>query len=423
MQSAPIKTTVAIACGGTGGHLFPGRAVAEELLARRCEVTLLISPKDVDQQAARGAAGMQVVTLPAVGLAWGQLPGFLRRAYDSYRLTQRLFRQRPHQAVLAMGGFTSAPAILAGKQAGAATFLHESNARPGRANRWLARLVDQAFVGFSEAAGRLPARSVELTGTPVRSQFQPGSPQAARAALGLDSERPVLLVMGGSQGAGGINELLLQSMALLGRALPPLQFLHLAGPNDGPKLAAAYRSAGLRAVTRPFLTEMELAMDAATLAVSRAGASSMAELAAMRLPVILVPYPFAAANHQLYNARAFVETGAARLLPQQEASPQAFVNLVQDLLDHPDRLEGMKNALAHWHRPDVAASLADRIVEGILRGKAGYRTVKLAEPPARADSSGPNGPLRSDRLPLGCGPVAGALSQARPAAEVCKLNP
>ncbi len=422
MQPPPFKASVAIACGGTGGHLFPGRAVAEELLARRCAVTLLISPKDVDQQAARSAVGMEVVTLPAVGLAWVRLARFLRRGYQSYRLACRLFEQRPHQAVLAMGGFTSAPAVLAGRKTGALAFLHESNAMPGRANRWLSRLVEQAFVGFPQASRRLAARSVEVTGTPVRAQFQPGSPQAARAALGLDSERPVLLVMGGSQGAGSINELLLHSLAALGQTLPELQFFHLTGPNDHQKLQAAYRSAGLRAVTRPFLTEMELAMDAATLAVSRAGASSMAELAAMRLPAILVPYPFAANDHQFHNARAFLETGAARLLLQRQASPKAFVKMVQELLRHPDQLESVKRALANWHRPDIAARLAERILEGILRSKPDFQQACLERGAGGTRSADPPGSLGSDRLPLRCGPVAGALSRTAPAVQTCKLN-
>ena len=423
MQPPLPKISVAIACGGTGGHLFPGRAVADELLARGYGVTLLISPKDVDQQAARTAVGMEVVTLPAVGLAWCRLGSFLRGAYGSYRVARRLFRRRPHQAVLVMGGFTSAPAVLAGKRTGATTFLHESNAFPGRANRWLARLVDHSFVGFPQACPRLPGRPAEVTGTPVRSQFQPASAPAARQALGLDPARPVLLVMGGSQGAGGLNELLLASMAPLGRTLPALQFLHLTGPHDFQRVSAAYRSAGLKAVTRPFLTEMELAMAAATLAVSRAGGSSMAELAAMRLPSILVPYPFAADDHQLHNARAFVETGAALLLPQSEATAESFTRLVRDLTGHESRIEAMKEALARWHKPDVAARLAERIVEEMLRRRPGFQLARFkggSGAPRRRD---PQDPLASNRLPLGCGPVVGALSRSAPPAGACQLKP
>ncbi len=424
MPNFSAKTSVAIACGGTGGHLFPGQAVADELLARGCQVTLLISPKQVDQQAVRTADGMEVVTLPAVALSWFRLPCFLRGFFRSYRLTSRLFQNRPHQAVLAMGGFISAPVVLAAKRFGAAAFLHESNAIPGRANRWLARWADQVFVGFPEAARRLAGRSVEVTGTPVRAQFQPGNPPAARLALGLDPDRPVLLVMGGSQGAGGLNELLCRSMASLGQTLPALQYLHLTGATDGPRIAQAYRSAGLRAVTRPFLTEMELAMGAATLALSRAGGSSMAELAAMRLPAILVPYPFAASNHQVHNACAFAETGAALLLSQPEATPAAFTRLVQDLVGSPDRLEAMRRALAQWHHPNVAARLAERIVEKILRDQPGCQLARPEPRTRQAAPSDPPEPLASDCLALARGPVVGALSGSAPAAAtVCKLEP
>src|SRR5471032_855880 len=162
---------VAIACGGTGGHLFPGLAVAEELKKRGCTVALLISPKDVDQQAVKSAGGMEIFTLPAVGLQNRNYFSFALNFWKSFCASRKIFKQRWPDAVLAMGGFTSAPPILAARKFGAKTFLHESNTIPGRANRFLARFVDEAFVGFSEAAARLRARKVSVTGTPVRSEF------------------------------------------------------------------------------------------------------------------------------------------------------------------------------------------------------------------------------------------------------------
>jgi UDP-N-acetylglucosamine--N-acetylmuramyl-(pentapeptide) pyrophosphoryl-undecaprenol N-acetylglucosamine transferase len=389
MQHSQPKPLVAIACGGTGGHLFPGRAVGDELLARGCAVTLLVSPKEVDQQAAQACAGLDVLTLPAVGFSWSKPGLFLRGAWQAFAVARRAFRRRPPRAVLAMGGYTSAPPVLAAKWAGAATFLHESNSLPGRANRWLAGLVDQAFVGFPQAASRLRARSVEVIGTPVRMEFQPGSTAAARMAMGLDARRPVLLVTGGSQGASAINELLVGSLPLFKQLLPELQFLHLTGSKDFERVRAAYQSASLRAVVRPFLTEMELALDAATVAVSRAGASSMAELAAMRLPAILIPYPWAADNHQFHNARAFVETGAARMLVQAQAVPELFTRMVADLLSDQARREDMKRALAQWHRPEAAARLAERILRRVdlPAGRAAALGEEPAFPPRTATSS------------------------------------
>src|SRR5262249_50403221 len=146
---------IAVACGGTGGHFFPGLAVAQQLAERGCSVTLLISPKEVDQQAARTAHDVQVATLPAIGLERGGELACARGFGRAYRAAWKLFNSNPPHAALAMGGFTSAPAILAAKRVGAKTFLHESNTIAGRANRWLSWLVDRVFVGFPSAATRL----------------------------------------------------------------------------------------------------------------------------------------------------------------------------------------------------------------------------------------------------------------------------
>lgn len=350
---------IAIACGGTGGHFFPGVAVAEQLVRRGCEVTLLISPKDVDQQAARNISGLKIVTLPAVGLSGGNKLAFLRGFVQSYRAARRHFRPHPPQAVLAMGGFTSAPPVLAASHLGAKTFLHESNTIPGRANRWLSWWVPDVFVGFPQAAARLHARRVATTGTPVRPEFQPRDPAACRIALGLDPVRPVLLVVGGSQGATGINNLLVN-------ALPQWkgdwQFLHFTGTADVERVRRAYAEKNLRAVVHPFFSEMAVALGAATVSISRAGASSLAELAAMRVPSVLVPFPAAMDNHQYFNARAFEETGAARMLEQKTATPEALVSLVAELSANAPAREKMQAALAQWHAPKAAEEIAERIL-------------------------------------------------------------
>ena len=356
----PVR--VAIACGGTGGHLFPGLAVAGQLVRRSCDAMLLISAKEVDQQSVRGISGMEVVTLPAVGLKRGGELAFIRGFIQSYRAAAKLFKSRPAQAVLAMGGFTSAPPILAGKRVGARTFLHESNAVPGRANRWLSRAVDGAFVGFPAAASRLRQRNIAVTGTPVRACFQARDAAACRAELGLDPARPVLLVMGGSQGARGINELVLDSLPLLGSQGPEWQWVHLTGPSDTEKVSQAYAALKLKAKVHPFFAEMDVALGAATAAVCRAGASSLAELAAMRVPAVLVPYPAAADNHQFHNARALEATGAAYLLEQKSATPEMLVQLLSDLVEKPAVHEKMQSALAQWH----AARAAEEIAEAML---------------------------------------------------------
>ena len=381
---------VAIACGGTGGHLFPGLAVAGELQRRDCDVLLLVSPKEVDQQAVRAARELQVATLPAVALQGNPL-AFARASLASYQAAKQLFAARPPRAVLAMGGFTSAPPVLAGKKFGAKTFLHESNTIPGRANRWLAHIVDEAFVGFPQAASRLWIQRHAVTGTPVREQFAPTDAASCRLALGLDAKRPTLVITGGSQGATGLNDLALGALAELTARHPDLQFIHLTGASDLDRARAAYEQLGTqnsklrtRSLVQPFLTEMELALGAATLVVSRAGASSLAELAAMRVPAVLVPLPTSADDHQLHNARAFANTGAARLLNQRPTSPTQFAALVSELLTNAPARAQMQAALAQWHQPTAAADIAERILRACgLPVTAKDTTEAEWQPPAR----------------------------------------
>lgn len=371
--AATTSPRVAIACGGTGGHLFPGLAVAEQLRARGCRVTALISPKDVDQQAVKSEQELNLVTLPAVALQSGSRLAFLAGFWKSLRASRRLFRELRPAAVLAMGGFTSAPPVLAGRLCKAKTFLHESNSIPGRANRWLARLVDQAFVGFPDAQSRLAARTVTVTGTPVRPQFQPRDPVLCRAALGLDPARPVILVVGGSQGASGLNAAVLAALPVIARHALQWQWLHLTGPNDVAKVKSAYTKFGMRAVVHPFLAEMDLALGAATACVSRAGASSLAELAAVRVAAVLVPFPAAADNHQFFNAQAFAQTGAARLLDQSQATPEKLTELLRELVAEVAVREELKSALTRWHAPRAAELIAESILETACRAGSGQR--------------------------------------------------
>ncbi|HXT12444.1 MAG TPA: undecaprenyldiphospho-muramoylpentapeptide beta-N-acetylglucosaminyltransferase [Candidatus Angelobacter sp.] len=380
-MTQPSAPKIAIACGGTGGHLFPGLAVAEQLVKRGCAVTLLVSPKEVDQQAVKSAlvlgASMSVVTLPSVGLQNRNYFSFGISFLKSQIAARRVFRGQNVNAALAMGGFTSAPPILAAKQLGAKTFLHESNTIPGKANRWLSRFVNECFVGFPQAAARLRNRHVTVTGTPVRPQFQPRNAAACRAALGLDPALPTILVMGGSQGATGINDLILKALdyfkdgrarlserAASSSAAPnDLQFFHLTGPADADKVRRAYAEKNLRATVHPFFGEMDLALGAATVAVSRSGASSLAELAAMRVPSLLVPFPAATDNHQFFNAKAFADTGAARLLEQKAATPESAAQMIWELIADAAVREKMQSALAQWHAPLAAEQIAETMLK------------------------------------------------------------
>jgi UDP-N-acetylglucosamine--N-acetylmuramyl-(pentapeptide) pyrophosphoryl-undecaprenol N-acetylglucosamine transferase len=205
----------------------------------------------------------------------------------------------------------------------------------------------------------------------VRPQFQSQDAAACRRALGLAPDQPVIAVIGGSQGATGLNDLVLRSLPSLSKTFPKSQWFHLSGPNDGTRVVEAYREFGLTAVVHPFFNRMDLLLGAATLAISRAGASSLAELAAMRLPAVLVPYPAATDDHQFHNARAFASTGAARLLVQKQATPETLAALLLELLQSPAARQRMQAALAQWHAPKAAETIAQRMLEKISEARPG----------------------------------------------------
>jgi UDP-N-acetylglucosamine--N-acetylmuramyl-(pentapeptide) pyrophosphoryl-undecaprenol N-acetylglucosamine transferase len=214
---------------------------------------------------------------------------------------------------------------------------------------------------------------VTHTGTPVRTQFVPRDARECRAELGLDRERPVLLISGGSQGAEALNRVVIDGLSAFRREVPELQFVHITGKAGYREVREAHATSGTRACVRPFLEPMETAMGAATLALSRAGASSMAEMAAMRLPAILVPYPQAADDHQWFNAQAFVDMEAALCRAQAGLNSEWLVPAVAALVRDEDRLRKMKQALEGCYHPRAAERIAEAIRAGLARrGAQGF---------------------------------------------------
>ncbi len=337
-----------IACGGTGGHLFPGLAVAEALRARGHEVLLFISEKEVDTLAVEGRSEFRFEKLPTIALPSPFSPAilaFVRRFHESLSLCRAIFRKFQPQVVLGMGGFTSTAPVLAGRFRGVATFLHESNAVPGKANRYTARFVRAVLLGFKECAVFFPRTKTEVTGTPVRAGLQPIDRSIALEKLGLEPGLPTLLVMGGSQGARGINQAMIRAMPLLRETA--LQVIHLAGARDAQLLEDNYRRENIPAHVAAFHHHMEEVYSAADLAVARSGASSLAELALFALPALLVPYPYAADDHQTRNAEVFVKQNAALLVKESELAGDILGKKIRDLLGAPEKLRAMSvNAAA-----------------------------------------------------------------------------
>jgi len=349
-----------IACGGTGGHLFPGIAVAEVLQDRGHEVMLLISEKDIDAVALSGRRNFRVEKLPTVGLPSPFSPaffGFTRRFFESLSLCRSLYRKFKPHVVLGMGGFTSTAPVLAGRIRGIATFIHESNAVPGKANRWTARMVNAVMLGFKECAPFFPKTRTEITGTPVRTELIRLDRADARRKLGLREDLATLLVMGGSQGASGINQALIKALPFL-QGLP-LQIIHLSGTRDERLVADNYRRENVPAYIGAFHHRMEEVYSAADVVVARAGAASLAEFAAFSLPSILIPFPYATDDHQTRNAEIYAHADAAIILKQSEISGELLARKIRELVQSPQRLKQIAANCARLAPKDAAGCVAN----------------------------------------------------------------
>jgi UDP-N-acetylglucosamine--N-acetylmuramyl-(pentapeptide) pyrophosphoryl-undecaprenol N-acetylglucosamine transferase len=353
-----------IAAGGTGGHLFPGLAVGEVFLKRGHEVMIIVSEKEIDAIATSGRSEFRIEKVTGVGLQRKSPLGllqFVRKFYAGYRQCRGLFRRFDPDAVLGMGGFTSLAPILAGRGRKISTFVHESNAIPGKANRLNARFCTEVLLGFEECAQHFPNSTCKITGTPVRQSLaERVDRMKALAEFSLHAGRKTILVMGGSQGAHGINTAMTSALEAL-KALP-IQVIHLTGKEDEASAREAYRAASVPAFVAPFWHRMEVAYSAADLAVARSGAASLTELSRFALPSLLIPYPFAAEDHQTLNAKIFERAGAAVLLNESEITPDLLSRKLRLFLDDPAHLSEMSARSAAFAPRDAAERVADVVL-------------------------------------------------------------
>jgi UDP-N-acetylglucosamine--N-acetylmuramyl-(pentapeptide) pyrophosphoryl-undecaprenol N-acetylglucosamine transferase len=355
----PMELRVVIAAGGTGGHLFPGIAVAREFQARhQAAVTFLTTPKPVTTR-----------ILERYGFAWEAVSsralkgeGLLSRGRTLLGMPgtvlaarTRLKELNPH-LVLGMGGHSSGPAGVAAWLLGIPLALHEQNAIPGATNRYLSRLAAKIFVSFPGSRDFFPRGRSLWTGNPIRPEFfEPGPPRA-------DSPFAVLIT-GGSQGAHHLNMAVLAGLPLLADLRDQLAFLHLTGEADREAVAAAYREHGFAAEVAAFSPEMPELMRRAHLLVCRAGASTLAELAAVGRAAILVPYPFAANNHQEFNARFLTAAGAAEIILNKDFTGEAFAGKINQFLTAPEHLAQMEAASRKLAKPEAAREIVAGCLE------------------------------------------------------------
>jgi UDP-N-acetylglucosamine--N-acetylmuramyl-(pentapeptide) pyrophosphoryl-undecaprenol N-acetylglucosamine transferase len=352
-----------IACGGTGGHLFPGLAVAEVLRSRGHEVMLFVSEKEIDSLALSSHTEFRFHKLPTVGLPSPFSPailGFGRRFAESLGVCRGIYRKFKPHAILGMGGFTSTAPVLAGKIRGIPTFIHESNAIPGKANKLTARMVRAVLLGFKECAPFFPKARTEVTGTPIRRDLQPIDRKIARERLGLREDLLTLVVMGGSQGASGINQAVIKSLPSLRDA--PIQVIHLSGARDERLVADNYLREKIPAHVAAFHHKMEEVYSASDFALGRAGAASLAELATFSLPAILIPFPYAAEDHQTRNAEIFSRAGAAIILKESDLTGDLLTQKIRELIEHPNQLRRMAENSARL-APKNAATLVVETME------------------------------------------------------------
>jgi UDP-N-acetylglucosamine--N-acetylmuramyl-(pentapeptide) pyrophosphoryl-undecaprenol N-acetylglucosamine transferase len=359
---------ILIVCGGTGGHLFPGMALGEELLERNHQVLLVVSQKEIDQKALKGSTGFLIQTLPMVG--WGgmrpdRLIRFLWKMAGALKKTRQIFRNFQPDVVMSMGGFSAVAPLLLAKRRKIPVCIHDSNAIPGKANRMGARFASVIALSFDEARRFFKGRRTELTGTPIRTALRAKSNLKASSAFedllskaGFDLGQPVVLAMGGSQGARGLNRLVVEAA----RNLPEhFQWIHLSGEADEKNVRENYASIRRKAIVFPFYQAMNELYSVADVAVSRSGAASLAELLEWAIPSILVPYPFAADRHQTANARVLVDAGAAVMKEEKEWDGPALAGEIQSLVENMERQKEITLGMTKLRFENPHAKLADLV--------------------------------------------------------------
>ena len=350
---------VVIVGGGTGGHLFPGIAVAQELReGHHVEVFFLTTPKPVTIQilekyqlpwkavASRAVKGMG----RWAGLkAWFGVPGHVLAA-------RRRLKDLKADLVLGVGGHASGPVGLAAWTMGIPLAIHEQNAIPGLTNRLLGRVASRVFLSFPDAGGHFAKDKSRWTGNPIRREFfEPAPPRPAKPFT--------IMVMGGSQGAHHLNMEVMKALPLLAAHRERLQFLHLTGPEDLAAVQQGYREAGFAAEAAAFTPGVAAWMGRAHLLVCRAGASTLAELTARGRTGLLVPYPFAANNHQEANARFLETAGAAELILNKHFTGEVLADRINLFLAQPERLLEMEAASARLAKPQAAREIVAGCLE------------------------------------------------------------
>lgn len=360
----PVK--VVIAGGGTGGHLFPGIAIAQEFAGRNARTRLLFigSGRPLEKETL-GRLGFDLRSIGIEGIKgrglWNQVKAAFKIPTAILVSAGILFRFKPH-IIVGVGGYSAGPVITAGWLMRKRRVLHEQNTIPGVTNRMLARFVDRCYVSFDQTRGIAHRSNARFYGNPVRKELLENTATAEYAAEDMSARGPAqtftVAVVGGSQGAHAVNQAVEEALMHL---LPKerFYFIHQTGADDETTMRNAYNRIGMRADVRAFFKDMAGLYRQADLLVCRAGATTVAELTALGKAALFVPYPFAADNHQEKNAEAMVQHGAALMIRQKELSGAKLAGHIKSLADDPTKLVEMAEKAALLGRPKATEAIVD----------------------------------------------------------------
>lgn len=354
-----------LAGGGTGGHLFPAIAIAEQLLREERDASVLFVGTERGLEAKLlPQLGLQLDLINMVGVVGRGLRGLLQglpRLLSSIGQSRRILQSFAPDVVVGVGGYASFPVLLTAGLTGIPCVLHEQNAHAGLSNRILARLARRVCISIPGSEKNLPRKKVVLTGNPLR-----------QGVVDVDAVLPddgMLLVFGGSRGARAINQLMVEALPQLRARGITAPVLHQTGEADLEWVQKAYATAGIEGVeVRSFIDRMDSAYDAARLVVCRAGATTIAELCACGRPALMIPFPFAAADHQTANAAAMEQQGAARMLHQQSLDAETLVAELGALWHDDEKLGAMAEAAAGLGQKDAAARVLDVCRQAVREG-------------------------------------------------------
>ncbi len=359
------RLRVMIAGGGTGGHLFPGIALAEEIRSRGGEVRFVGTKRGIEARVLP-EEGWDLDCIEAAGIkgrgALGLLRGLLKLPGAWWQSIGIIRKFRP-DLVLGVGGYASGPLVATAAMMRIPTAIMEQNSVPGITNRILGRVVSRVFCSFDDP-GYFPRRRVVLTGNPIRKQLL--AALTSDASSTSTAHPPRLFVFGGSQGARTLNRTFLAAIPMLLQQLPTLEIWHQTGKADFDEVQAAYAEHGLaqpRVRVAAFIREMAEPYRWADLVLCRAGATTVAELSAVGKPAVLVPFPHATDNHQELNAKALCDAGAAVMQRESEWTVDGLSGLLASLLSSPPRLEKMRKAMRSAARPEAATAIYDELVQ------------------------------------------------------------